>query len=131
MARSTTVNTSADPKLRDSPSAVSGTRPQSAGAGNLRFATFSVARSSSSPARSRSARLAICWAAAVFVALAIILLAWALRSEEHTSELQSRFALVWRLLLEKNFCNPPHVHAEGMGRMGSAAAVSSPGHGSG
>src|SRR3954466_10765486 len=31
----------------------------------------------------------------------------ALRSEEHTSELQSHDNLVWRLLLEKKKCAPP------------------------
>src|SRR5437868_8673057 len=37
----------------------------------------------------------------VFLVLAAQYESWALRSEEHTSELQSRFDLVCRLLLEK------------------------------
>src|SRR3712207_7287829 len=35
-----------------------------------------------------------------------------LRSEEHTSELQSRQYLVCRLLLEKNNHSPSHVYAD-------------------
>src|SRR5437868_8445886 len=44
------------------------------------------------------------------------------RSEEHTSELQSRFDLVCRLLLEKKKCDSaenhqfPEPHSEGTGR---------------
>src|SRR5699024_12103376 len=33
------------------------------------------------------------------------------RSEEHTSELQSRFDLVCRLLLEKKIISKPHYHS--------------------
>src|SRR2546429_3766492 len=45
---------------------------------------------------------------AVVVALALAALAAPLRSEEHTSELQSRLHLVCRLLLEKKKPHPPH-----------------------
>ena len=76
-ASETSVNTSSDPYDLDSPSAVSGVRPAGAGVGNRTRATRSRARAPSVPASSRSARLAICWAAVALVALARILSAWA------------------------------------------------------
>src|SRR5207249_868404 len=47
----------------------------------------------------------------VFVAAQLVLgyLVWKYRSEEHTSELQSRFDLVCRLLLEKKKNNIDHI----------------------
>src|SRR3712207_7144584 len=47
------------------------------------------------------------WRAAVIVVLTAILSAAGFRSEEHTSELQSRQYLVCRLLLEKKKTNTP------------------------
>ena len=77
MARSTPVNTSSEPYDFDRDSAVRGTRPQGAGSGKRRRATFS--RTSASPARatSSSARRSICWAATALVAFARIFSPWA------------------------------------------------------
>src|SRR5699024_12725401 len=49
---------------------------------------------------SRSSRCSACWCSPV-AASRIAMASTASRSEEHTSELQSRFDLVCRLLLEK------------------------------
>src|SRR5687768_17871354 len=48
------------------------------------------------------------------------------RSEEHTSELQSRLHLVCRLLLEKKKSNPPTTHTPSQPPRGSSPCPSSP-----
>src|SRR5436309_13952294 len=60
------------------------------------YTTLFRSRTSAPPASARAARQAPAFAAAAAVAVAV-----APRSEEHTSELQSRENLVCRLLLEK------------------------------
>src|SRR3712207_8425429 len=58
--------------------------------------------------------------AIAFAALLAVALAYpagmGMRSEEHTSELQSRQYLVCRLLLEKNNTHHIHVHARANGQ---------------
>src|SRR2546422_10834612 len=82
----------------------------------LMLETASMVATVPDPAREREPLRPLVWASAALAAgvllhldrvppwvpvVALVLVAWRLRSEEHTSELQSRLHLVCRLLLQK------------------------------